>query len=371
MSRLHVPFRCDFVGSFLRPEELKKARLDYEEGRITAEQLKEVEDKCITELVAKQKAAGYQVITDGEFRRATWHLDFMWGFDGVGHHKTETGLPFHGEAAMIDDTYLTGKVSVGEHPFVEHFQFIRQFEDENTVAKQTIPAPAQFLEQMIMPFAAENTAKYYADTEELIQDIANGYKKVIADLYAAGCRNIQFDDCSWGMIVDPMAPAFFGTDEEGLQAVMDRLLRVNNLAIEGKPEDLVITTHVCRGNFHSTYASSGAYDRVAEFLFAKENVDAFYLEFDDERSGGFEPLAAVAGDKKVVLGLITTKTPRLENKRAVIARIQEAAKYVPLDRLCLSPQCGFASCEIGNKLTEEEQWKKLELVKEISEEVWG
>lgn len=370
-NNIKVPCRYDFVASFLRPDYLKKARADFENGTITAEQLKEVEDKAILDLVAKQKKAGYHIITDGEFRRATWHLDFMWGFNGVGHSKTQTGLPFHGEAAMIDDTYLTGKVSVGDHPFVEHFKFVKALEDENTVAKQTIPAPAQFLEQMIMPFALENTKKYYNDTEELVQDIAKGYRKVIADLYAAGCRNIQFDDCSWGMIVDPNAKAIFGVDDAGLEDIKRLLLRINNLAIEGKPEDLVITTHVCRGNFHSTYASSGAYDSVAETLFAGENVSAYYLEFDDERSGGFEPLKAVSGDKKVVLGLITSKKPELEDKQAVIDRIHDAAKYISLDRLCLSPQCGFASCEIGNKLTEEEQWAKLALVKEIAEEVWG
>lgn len=371
MKNLQTPFRYDFVGSFLRPEELKKARAEFEAGKITAEELKAVEDSCILKLVEKQKTAGYHVITDGEFRRATWHLDFMWGFQGVGHSKTETGLPFHGEAAMIDDTYLTGKVSMDRHPFVEHFKFIKALEDETTVAKQTIPAPAQFLEQMIMPFALENTKKYYENTDELVTDIARGYQKVIADLYEAGCRNIQLDDCSWGMLVDPRACALFGTDEAGLEKIKEQLLEINNLAIEGKPDDLVINTHVCRGNFHSTYASSGAYDSVAKTLFARENVSAYYLEFDDERSGGFESLAEVSGEKKVVLGLITTKSPVLEDKEEVIARIHEAAKYVPLDRLYLSPQCGFASCEIGNKLTEEEQWAKLKLVREIAEEVWG
>ncbi len=367
----NTPFRYDYVGSFLRPETLKKARADYEAGTISADDLKKAEDEAILNLVSKQKAAGYHVITDGEFRRATWHLDFMWGFQGVGHSKTQTGLPFHGEAAMIDDTYLTGKVSVDSHPFVEHFKFIKALEDDTTVAKQTIPAPAQFLEQMIMPFAILNTSKYYTDTDELVQDIANGYKKVIADLYAAGCRNIQLDDCSWGMLVDPRATALFGTDAKGLEKIKEQLLTINNLAIEDKPADLVINTHVCRGNFHSTYASSGAYDSVAATLFAKENVNAYYLEYDDERSGGFAPLAEVSGDKKVVLGLITTKSPVLEDKETVIARIHDAAQYLPLDRLCLSPQCGFASCEIGNKLTEEEQWAKLALVKEIAEEVWG
>jgi 5-methyltetrahydropteroyltriglutamate--homocysteine methyltransferase len=361
----------DVVGSFLRPSSLKKARSDFEAGRITKEVLTETEDYAIRELVSKQKKTGLHFITDGEFRRATWHLDFMWAFNGVGHSRTETGLPFHGEAAMIDDTYLTGKVSVDTHPFVGHFRFVKALEDEHTAAKQTIPAPAQFLEQMIMPFAIENTRKYYKDTDELVQDIASGYKKIIRDLYDAGCRTIQFDDCSWGMLVDPRATSLFGTDLSGLKKIQEQLLAINNLAIEGKPDDLVINTHVCRGNFHSTYASSGSYDAVAEVLFAKENVHSYYLEFDDERSGGFAPLAKVSGDKKVVLGLVTTKSPVLENKDTVIRRIHEAGRYIPLERLSLSPQCGFASCEIGNKLTEEEQWAKVALVKEIAEEVWG
>lgn len=371
MSKQNTPFRYDFVGSFLRPAGLKRARADFQNGRIGADELKAAEDRAIRELVAKQQSAGYHVITDGEFRRATWHLDFMWGFHGVGHSRTEKGLPFHGENAMLDDTYLTGEVGVDSHPFVEHFKFVKELENENTVAKLTIPAPAQFLEQMVMPFAMENTRKYYPNTEKLAEDLAIGYRKVIADVYAAGCRNLQFDDCSWGMLVDPRACLIFDTDEKGLEAIKEQMLAANNLAMEGKPADLVINTHVCRGNFHSTYASSGAYDSVAKTLLARENVNAYYLEFDDERSGGFEPLAAVSGEKKVVLGLVTTKRPELEDKAAVIARIHEAAKYIPLDRLCLSPQCGFASCEIGNKLTEAQQWAKLSLVKEIAEEVWG
>lgn len=371
LKKGQTPFRFDIVGSFLRPEKLRKARADFEAGKINEEILTRIEDEAIIDLVAKQKKAGLRVITDGEFRRATWHLDFMWGFEGVGHCKTDKGLPFHGEAAMIDDTFLTGKITVNTHPFVEHFKFLKALEDENTVAKQTIPAPAQFLEQMILPMAKENTSKYYANTHDLIQDIVRGYKKVIHDLYEAGCRNIQLDDCSWGLCVDENACRIFGTDEEGLKEIMEQLLLINNLVIEDKPKDLVINTHVCRGNFHSTWASSGAYDKVAEVLFARENVHAYYLEYDDERSGGFEPLKYVSDDKKVVLGLITTKSPILENKEMIIKRIHEAAKYISLDRLYLSPQCGFASCEIGNKLTEQEQWEKLRLVKEIAEEVWG
>ena len=261
-----TPFKFDHVGSFLRPESLKKARRDYEAGSITAEELKSVEDEAITELIKKEKEVGLHAITDGEFRRATWHLDFMWAFDGVGHSKTETGLPFHGEAAMIDDTYLTGKIVYKTHPFIEHFKFVQQFEDEDTVAKLTIPAPAQFLEQMIMPFAWGNTKKFYDTPEQVAEDIANGYKEFIKDVYAAGCRNLQFDDCSWGMVVDPSACKFFGTTPAGLEKIKNTLLDINNKSIEGKPEDLVINTHVCRGNFHSTYASSGAYTPVADVL---------------------------------------------------------------------------------------------------------
>ena len=372
MSNLQTPFRYDFVGSFLRPEKLKKARRQFDEGKINAAALKEVEDEAITELVRKIKDLGYHVITDGEFRRATWHLDFMWAFDGIGHTPTKTGLPFHGEAAMVDDTYIVGKIGLsGEHPFVEHFRFVKALEDENTVAKQTIPSPAQFLAQFTMPFNRGCTEKYYPDEKELVDDIVKAYGTVIDDLYAAGCRNLQLDDCTWGMFADKIGHTLYGTTREGIVDFQKSHKDINNKVIANAPKDMIINTHVCRGNFHSTYASEGAYDSVADILFGEENVNAYFLEFDDERSGGFAPLAKVTGEKKVVLGLITTKSPALESKQLVIDRIHDAAKYIPLERLYLSPQCGFASCEIGNKLTEEEQWAKLQLVKEVAEEVWG
>ena len=372
MSNLQTPFRYDFVGSFLRPEKLKKARRQFDEGKIDAAALKKVEDEAITELVSKIKELGYHVITDGEFRRATWHLDFMWGFDGIGHTPTKTGLPFHGEAAMVDDTYIVGKIGLtGEHPFVEHFRFVKALEDENTVAKQTIPSPAQFLAQFTMPFNRGCTEKHYPDEQELVNDIVTAYGKVIDDLYAAGCRNLQLDDCTWGMFADKIGHTLYGTTREGIVEFQKAHKDINNKVIANAPKDMIINTHVCRGNFHSTYASEGAYDSVADILFGEENVNAYFLEFDDERSGGFAPLAKVSGEKKVVLGLITTKSPVLEDKQLVIDRIHDAAKYIPLERLYLSPQCGFASCEIGNELTEEEQWAKLQLVKEVAEEVWG
>ena len=372
MSNLKTPFRYDFVGSFLRPERLKEARRAFDNGDIGYDELKKVEDETITELVSKLKELGYHVITDGEFRRATWYLDFMWALDGVGHKPTKTGLPFHGEDALVDDTYLVGKLKLsGEHPFVDHFRFVKQFEDENTVAKQTIPSPAQFLAQFLFPFNLESTFAQYESEEAFIDDVVEVYNEFIRQLYDAGCRNLQLDDCTWGMFTNKSGSILFGTTKEGTVEVQKKYKDVNNRVIEADPDDLVVTTHVCRGNYHSTYISSGPYDAVADVLLGEENVSAFFLEFDDERSGGFEPLAKVPEDKKVVLGLVTTKRPELEDKAVLHARIKEASKYVPLERLYLSPQCGFASCEIGNKLTEEEQWAKLRLVKEVAEEVWG
>ena len=373
MSELKTPFRYDYVGSFLRPEKLKKARADFEAGTIDAAQLKEVEDACIVELVKKVKELGYHVITDGEFRRSTWHLDFMWGFDGIEHKKTVDGnTTFDAEAAMIDDTYMVGRIFVKNHPFVEHFKFVKALEDENTIAKQTIPSPGQFFAYFTGTQLMADTLDIYGTEEAFAQDVIKAYGEFITEIYNAGCRNLQFDDCVWGGMVNPsLAVALTGRSGEALEEYKKLILKLNNDVVAAAPQDLIINTHVCRGNYHSTFFSSGAYDGVADLLFGEENVNAYYLEFDDERSGGFESLAKVSKDKKVVLGLITTKRPGLENKKLVIERIKQAAKYVPLDRLYLSPQCGFASCEIGNKLTEEEQWAKLKLVKEIAEEVWG
>ncbi len=373
MSLLQTPFRYDYVGSFLRPERLKKARADFESGMINPSQLKEVEDECILDLVSKIKDLGYHVITDGEFRRSTWHLDFMWGFNGIEHKKTLAGnTTFDGEAAMIDDTYMISKISVKEHPFVEHFKFIKALEDENTIAKQTIPSPGQFYAYFTGAELLTTTLDIYGTEEAFADDVVKAYSEFVAEIYAAGCRNLQFDDCVWGGMVNPkLAVALTGRSGQQLEEYKKLILDLNNRVVTLAPTDLIINTHVCRGNYHSTFFSSGAYDGVADLLFGEEHVNTYYLEYDDERSGGFAPLAKVSEDKKVVLGLITTKTPALENKEDVIARIHEAAKYIPLDRLYLSPQCGFASCEIGNKLTEDEQWDKLRLVKEIAEEVWG
>ncbi len=371
MENFNAPFRFDYVGSFLRPAHLKQARADFEAGQITKAELESIENEAITDLIKKQKAAGYPVITDGEFRRSYWHLDFMWGLEGIKHIELDHGYFFHGEETTHGSVHVTGKISGKQHPFVEHFKFVKQFEDEHTIARQTIPAPAQLLAELFREDNGTQTLAVYPDLEELIQDIAQAYRTVIRDLYDAGCRNIQLDDCTWGMFCDKNYWEARQKDFVSLEEEAAKYLRLNNLALENAPEDLVLTTHVCRGNYHSTWASSGGYEPIAPFLFANENVSAYYLEFDDERSGGFEPLRFVSDDKKVVLGLVTSKSPILEEKEVIKKRIAKAAKYIPLDRLYLSPQCGFASCEIGNKLTEEEQWAKLALVKEIAKEVWG
>ncbi len=361
--------RFDVVGSFLRPESLKKARALFENGELSPADFDAIKKEEIKALVEKQKKAGLEYITDGEYNRKFWHLDFFWGFNGVEHKKEGGGVSFNGEVADLEDTFITSKISAKPHPFVEDFKFVKSLESAGVKAKQTIPAPAQFLQQLNIPKNFEATRKIYPTNDELIEDIAQAYREVIKQLYDAGCRTLQLDDCTWGAVVGSAAAQRY--EKLGsLKEVKEQLLKVNNLALLEKPADLTVNTHICRGNYHSTYFTSGPYDTVADYVFAKENVSRLYLEYDDARSGGFAPLSKVSPDKKVVLGLVTTKTPELENKNAVIERIKEAQEYIPLERLYLSPQCGFASCEIGNKLTEEEQWAKIALVREIAEEVW-
>lgn len=370
----NAPFRADVVGSFLRPDVLKQARADFAAGVIDAGALRAVEDEAIRDLVAKQKAAGLHVITDGEFRRSYWHLDFMWGLQGIERRTSRTGYQFHDEETTADTAVVTGKISGENHPFVEHFKFVKALEEEGQVARQTIPAPGQTYSEVILDRCdgqQESLRAVYPTDEELIADIAAAYRTVLADLYAAGCRNVQFDDCTWGIYCDRDFVAKTGMSPVDIKKVSELGVAINNAALEGKPADLVVNTHVCRGNYHSTYAFEGGYDPVAPYLFANEDVNAFYLEFDTPRAGGFEPLAHVAAGKKVVLGLVTSKQPGLEDEELLVRRINEAAQYVPLEDLCLSPQCGFASCECGNKLTEEAQWAKVALVQRVAKRVWG
>ena len=373
-SCTNAPFRCDIVGSFLRPDVLKQARADFNAGVIDAAQLKTVEDVAIRDLVTKQKAAGLKVVTDGEFRRSYWHLDFMWGLGGIERRTSREGYRFHDEETTADTAVVVGPISGENHPFVEHFKFVQALAGSDHVARQTIPAPIQTFSEVTLDRCdgqQESLRSVYPTDEALFDAIAAAYRTVIADLYAAGCRNIQFDDCTWGIYCDTDFVAKTGMSPVDIQKVSELGVALNNAAIEGAPADLVINTHVCRGNYHSTYAFEGGYDPIAPYLFAHENVQAFYLEFDTPRAGGFEPLRHVAGGKKVVLGLVTSKQPGLEDEDALVARINEAAQYVPLENLYLSPQCGFASCEIGNKLTEEEQWAKIALIQRVAKRVWG
>lgn len=382
------PFRADVVGSYLRPDYLHAARAQYARGEIDHDELKRVEDKAISELVAKQKAAGLQVITDGEFRRSWWHLDFMWGLNGVEKAALSHGYNFAGTETRPETARLTGKISGENHLFIDHFRFLLTFAEDGIVPRLTIPAPAQFLKELYRPDNRESTLQYYPRQSDLVADIAAAYQTFIREVYAAGCRSLQLDDCTWGMMVDARYNnAGVAVKEEGacgcaqhadhtvisdnVQELAELLLEVNNAAIAGAPQDLTLATHVCRGNYRSTWAASGGYQPIAGILFGKENVAAYYLEFDTERAGDFSPLAEVSGDKKVVLGLISSKIGELEDKQAVIARIKEATRYLPLERLCLSTQCGFASTEEGNALTEQQQWAKIALVKEIADEVWG
>ncbi|MGP6139031.1 MULTISPECIES: 5-methyltetrahydropteroyltriglutamate--homocysteine S-methyltransferase [unclassified Jeotgalibaca] len=365
------PFRYDIVGSFLRPEKLKQARKEFAEEKISKEALTAVEDAAIKELIQQQVAAGLKAVTDGEYRRSWWHFDFMWGLNGIAKEYNESGNKFAAMNTRSETARIHGKITGENHPFVEHYKFLIANTPEGIEARQTVPAPAQFVQESLRKSNLEFTNAVYPEIDDLVEDLAAAYHTVLNDLYAAGCRTVQFDDCTWGRLIGGEFYDGHQLTEEELVYLKDLYVRANNAAIDGKPEGMNIVTHVCRGNYRSTWFASGAYTSVATPLFDQENVHAYYLEFDSDRAGGFEPLAKVTPGKKVVLGLITSKSPELENKADVIARIKEASQFVPLENLCLSTQCGFSSTEEGNSLTEAEQWAKIKLVKEIAEEVWG
>ena len=371
-----APFRVDHVGSYLRPKELVEAREKFAKGELSKEELTKVEDKLIAELVGKQIAAGLKGVTDGEFRRAYWHLDFFWGLNGIEHVQGEKGYAFKGIETKPDTAKVSGKISGENHPFVEHFKYLRDItKDKDVVVKLTIPSPSQLYFELIRTEDhIKSYEQFYSNFDELKAAIVAAYKQVINDLYNEGLRVLQFDDCTWGALADDGFANRF-RDERPLEEVRRdyaaRCLALNNEVIEGKPEDLVINTHVCRGNFASKWISQGGYQNVEDELLAGENVDAYYLEYDTGRAGDFKPLAKVGKDKKVVLGLITSKFADLEDKEEVIARIKEASQYIPLENIYLSTQCGFASTEEGNVITEEDQWKKIALISEIVDEVWG
>lgn len=367
MQRHQAPFRADIVGSFLRPDAIKQARQQFAQGEISADQLRHVENEEIRQVVEQQCACGLHVVTDGEFRRAWWHFDFFAGLEGVELFEAEQGIQFNGVQTKAHGVRVTGKVSFKDHPMLEDFRYLKSISGD-AQPKMTIPSPS------VLHFRGGRKvidATVYPELDAYFDDLATTWRDAIRAFYDAGCRYLQLDDTVWAYLCsDEQRKQIVarGDDPEELARIYARVL---NKALEGKPEDLTIGLHVCRGNFRSTWISEGGYEPVAEVLFGGVNVDAFFLEYDNDRSGDFAPLRFVRpGKQQVVLGLITTKNGELENPEGVKARVEEAAKYVDISQICLSPQCGFASTEEGNSLTPEQQWEKVRLVTRIAEQVW-
>jgi 5-methyltetrahydropteroyltriglutamate--homocysteine methyltransferase len=367
MTRSKPPFRADVVGSLLRTAPLREARAKREKGQITAAQLSEVEDREIEKIIKKQEAAGLKLATDGEFRRSWWHFDFYGMLDGVEMYELDHGIQFHGVQTKTQSIRIKGKLGFSHHPMLEHFKFLKAH--TRAAAKMCIPSPAT-LHFRLEPNAV--TAKEYADRDAIFDDLAKTYRQAVRAFYDAGCRYLQFDDTAWAYLCSQAELKKARARGLNAERLAQDYARLVNRALEGKPADMVITTHVCRGNFRSTWISEGGYEPVAEILLGALNYDGYFLEYDTARAGGFEPLRFLPkGEKIVVLGLVTTKTGTLEKKADVKRRIEEATKYVALDQLCLSPQCGFASTEEGNVLAEDEQWAKLRMIVELADEVWG
>lgn len=364
------PFRADQVGSYLRPEILKQARADYTDSKITEKELRTVEDDAIRVLIDKQKEAGLTAVTDGEFRRKYWHFDFLAELNGIETYVKEVPGFFQGTMAKLDQYFVAGDLSFPkEHSFLDHFKFVQQWAGENHVAKITIPGPNMIFHSGVIANDRYQENPTFDSLEVIEEQIATLYQDVIQTFYDAGCRYLQFDDTSWGAFFDEKFRENVRQNGYDPNDIIKRMANITVRSLENKPEDMAVTLHICRGNFKSAWLYEGDYSAIAEDLFSRVNVDAFFLEFDTERAGDFEPLRFIK-NQKVVLGLITTKTAELEDKELMKKRIQEAAKYVPLDQLCISPQCGFASTEEGNLITEEGQWKKMELVVGIARDVW-
>lgn len=367
-----APFRLDHVGSFLRPERLKEARAKFNDGEITVEELERVENEEIIALIEKEKELGLKSVTDGEFRRAFWHLDFLENLDVVELVEVDHfSVQFKDKDVKPKTLRIVGKVDFSEnHPFVKHFKFLKEHAGDTPV-KLTIPSPSML--HLITQVREKNYVpiERYKDNEALFyDDVVKAYRKALQCFYDLGCRNIQLDDTSWGEFCALDKREAYEARGFDLEKIARDYVDVLNRVIEWKPEDLVVNMHICRGNFRSTWFSSGGYEPVAKTLFGHCRVDGFFLEYDSDRAGDFTPLRYIK-DQKVVLGLITSKSGDLEDKDEVIARIKEASQYVPLEQLCLSPQCGFSSTEEGNILTIEAQWDKLKLIDEIVREVWG
>jgi 5-methyltetrahydropteroyltriglutamate--homocysteine methyltransferase len=370
--RTTPPFRADHVGSLLRPRRLLDARDDLAKGSITASELRAIEDEEITKLVQMQRDVGLQSATDGELRRGSWHMDFIYRIGGIEKVHGDIEVHFRNSDGTVDfkpaAIAVTEKVRLDQTIFEEDFRFLQSVTGDGVTPKLTIPSPN------MVHYRSGRAAldpEVYPDIEPFWSDLQAAYADQIAAVAALGCRYLQLDDTSLAYLNDPSQREYLTARGEDTPHLLDTYVRNINNALAGRPAELTITTHLCRGNFRSSWAAEGSYEYVAETLFGQLDVDGFFLEYDDERSGGFEPLRYVPPGKMVVLGLVTTKRPQLEDKDALRRRIEEASRYVPMEQLCLSPQCGFSSTLEGNALTADDQKAKLALVVETAAEVWG
>ncbi len=365
--RATQPFRADHVGSLLRPAALKQARAQREKGEITAEALKAIEDREIIAVIKKQEDVGLKSITDGEFRRAFWNYDFLGELDGAEAYLGERKIKFEGVNPRPMMMRVTGKLGTfSGHPMLEHFKFLK--EHTRATPKMTIPSPSSMHFRYGRDAVPESI---YPDMNDFYRDLGATYRQAVRAFADVGCRYLQLDEVNFTYLCDPKLReqvASRGDDPDQLPLIYADMI---NAAISDIPAGMAITMHLCRGNFQSTFVASGGYEPVAEILFNRINVHGYFMEYDSERAGGFEPLRFVPKGKTVVLGLVTSKSGKLESKDEVKRRIDEAAKFIPLEQLCLSPQCGFASTEEGNILAEDEQWAKLRMIVEVSQEVWG
>jgi 5-methyltetrahydropteroyltriglutamate--homocysteine methyltransferase len=362
------PFRADQVGSLLRSAPLKDARARRAAGEFSAEQLREVEDREIESLIRKQEAIGLKAVTDGEYRRASWQTDFVSQLPGIEAYQGARAVRFQG-AVQPKQVLIRVARKLGDfetHPMIEHFRFLAAH--AKAMPKMTIPSPSA----VHFRHGREGVPEaVYPDMNDFYRDLGETYRKVVRAFGEAGCRYLQLDEVNFTYLCDPKLIQQVRDRGENPDALPAAYAGMINAAVAGAPPDMTVTMHLCRGNFRSTFIASGGYEPVAELLFNGTDVHGYFMEFDTERAGGFEPLRFVPKGKMVVLGLVTSKSGTLESKDAIKRRIDEAAKFVPLDQLCLSPQCGFASTDEGNILAEEEQWSKLRMIVEIADEVWG
>jgi 5-methyltetrahydropteroyltriglutamate--homocysteine methyltransferase len=369
---MHPPFRADHVGSLLRPPALLKARADRASGTITADELRVAEDDAIRDVVKMQSDVGLQSATDGEFRRTSWHMDFIYSLGGIGQSDGRIRVRMHNEDGDVEFTspalQVNAPIRLNEAIFGSDYMFLRSAVGSTVTAKLTIPSPSM-VHYRGGPAAIDPAV--YPDIEEFWSDLSAAYADQIKAMAALGCQYLQLDDTSLAYLNDPAQRAELTERGDDAEHQHLRYIQQINNALAGRPEGLRVTTHMCRGNFRSSWAASGSYDFVAEALFSTLAVDGFFLEYDDDRSGGFEPLRFVPPGKMVVLGLVTTKRGQLESKDTLKRRIDEASQYVPLEQLCLSPQCGFSSTVEGNVLSYDEQVAKLALIVETAAEVWG